>query len=332
VNRRPSAHKNIRHQPYPPRNHPGAFTLVELLVVITIIAAVVAIVLPMLGSSLRVARVSAEQQTVRSLAFGCVSFRDDMGFDVPVIDESANPIGTVNNIPALRVLTPAQLAAQNTPTDWAGNNRKHSTLSLPAFLLGAVDETIDNRVLDGRAGPAMGRVSLVDSGNSRFATFDLGGRSFGPYYDLGRQNSRLLRDTNNPGRTAIFTHAWADLGRAPTTTSVGWPNNTSDMRLGGIRYYAWDTTAAGAAFSPASSPALDLTIAARTVPPELLNPSVRQQIGGAPNRLAEDPEFRSARWAVVSPGPDGLFGDEAEGLTPEEAAKAREDNIVEIGR
>lgn len=315
----------------------NAFTLVELLVVITVIVIVIAIVLPMLGLSLRTARVSAEQQTVRSLAFGCVSFRDDMGFDVPVIDEATNPIGTINNIPALRVLSPAALAQQqNNPNDWRGELRKHSTLSLPAFLLGAVDETVNNRVLDGRAGPSIGRVSLVDSGPNRYATFDLGGRSFGPYYDKGRDSSRLRRDNLNPGRNAVFTHAWADLGRTPSVSAPGWPTAAGDMRWGGVRYYAWDNTSASAAFTAASAQALDLDVAARTIPPELLNPSFRQQAGGAPNRLEADPEFRAARWAVVSPGPDGLFGCEAErqllGLTEEQAARAREDNIVEIGR
>ncbi len=329
-----------------------AYTLVEGVIVLAIVAILAALVFVAVGSVVRTVRANLEAQLLRTVRLAVDQFRQEHGFYPPLLDDRARSSnGGVEAIPATTdvnpdgrlVLASEQFArGSDDPAEQlheqylrfelaAPNEPRWSTRSLPAYLFGGLGERVDGSRLAGSGKP------------SPDGTFDLAGRKFPPVLDAAPFTRRLVGakfDTANNSVRAI------DCGLL------------TDRWGGPIRYYRWSPTlhrrdGGASGFDLRVWPVFPVNASQpNTIVPndparagEIRSYNVSPAVGDA----AEEPALRRAQYAIVSAGPDGLFGDEplddvggvpglrtrlGMGAEASEAAvrrRARQDNLREVG-
>jgi prepilin-type N-terminal cleavage/methylation domain-containing protein len=243
---------------------------------------------------------------------------------------------------------PPSGATWDAATAW--EDRRYSKFTLPYYLTG-----IGSRKVDGVEGPGMSRPLL--SGLFEGVIFQTMPQGVGatrdryePVIDASRQSLRLI--TGYQHRDDYAEHN----GSMPAASSV--PDSHAafaDPWGRAFRYYRWEPGRLVNGRLVVQN-SLDLNI-----PPVLINPelyaSVRNADGSANARDIDltaptgggatgSVELRAARYAIVSAGPDGLFGTEpieriaqelSQPLPTDDAGIARlrklawEDNIVGLG-
>ncbi|MFN0012312.1 MAG: type II secretion system protein [Phycisphaerales bacterium] len=288
------------------------FTLVEILIMITLIVVLSALLLFAIGPAVKSARTASDHAFARSMGVGVEQFRQQFGFLPPLVDDfaSGGPIEEPASpaLPFIRLKTGDTILPRNdavnqarflrhedTPPDGANQTTlRMSYFSLPFYLLGTAGEsntdTMMNAKVDGVQGPGFTQ-PLADG------TFTRSGTRHEPMMSLAGLTERLqlLGGTNE--------------------------RTFGDRQRRGVRYYRWAPTLHVAAGTPVPplvvpAPANDPLLAGQVRSynaPTVFPLGVRQRlISGQlePVAAVMSPQQRSARYAIVFPGLDGLFGDE----------------------
>lgn len=282
------------------RSMARAFTLVEAVVVVIIIATVAAIVLVALASSVKGARLASERQEIRSLATAVEQFKSTFGFLPPLLDDRASAQGPIQG-GVLAVRSDRFLAGEVQP-----NEPRYSVYSLAYFVMGLGDVPgAGGRPIDGAAGPRMTKPNPD-------GTFAQAGQMWEPFSAMGSKDAtRLVRDMGEQARI-VAVDRW---GRGATFTGTTPPVNS-------LRYYRWRPQYLAAA-APGQPQVLDQYMVPRAV--------------GDPNA---NPALRNAGFAIVSVGVDGLTDERRplprEGTTnpatlSDPIGPETKDDIVEVG-
>lgn len=328
-----------------------AFTLIEVVIVLTIIIILTSLVFVAVGGVIRTARASIEQQFLRAVGVAVTQFEQQHNFFPPLLDN--RPLAP-DGSPALAIevpsgsaagrllllseqfrggaseatLPPVTLMDRYLRYEIEADEPRWSNRALSAYLLGGL-----GRRVNGSNGPGS-RPPNADG------TFDLSGRPVGALLDAGVLLRRLVGARfDNDGTDVLVVD----------------PGVINDRWGVPIRYYRWlptlhvDPAVSGGSvpacvfpFPPtpfdagspdavlANAPARAGEVRSYNVPPAVGDP-------------AEETSLRNAKYAIVSAGPDGLFGDEPLAtlrtrlgllttVTDREVRRlARRDNVREVG-
>lgn len=311
-----------------------AFTLVELLVGIAIIAVVLSIVIVSVGQVRRAAQGSADRQSAVSIKTAITQFENDMEIIPPLVKDSntvrypgvypssifpeSQPIvagepqvfnfSTADSNDAEREYLRG-FAAGSTERLRTGAaataDMRFSEYALAYYLVGALPES-----LDGQEGAGSGKVT-------RRGGF-VRGKTFGPYLAINQSQLSIEEVDRTEGRIEL-----RDRNGVP------------------VRFYRWLPGRAGETDVRFSS---DNELTELNIPEVVGGSSIVYE--GVSDTVAsvDDPRLRSARWGVVLAGRDGVFGDVAtEGVQriqdatgnrtagPTLEIAGRVDNVVEVG-
>lgn len=284
-----------------------AFTLIELLVAILIIAVLIGLLLVGVRQATRGARGAAETQDLASMRMAVETFRRDFGFIPPLVKDGYAGTPGQGEDPLRRV----------------GSGRR---VRLVPNVYSTTDP-IDLEFLRGASG----------NPDMRFSVHSI------PYYimtALGERSDFVegpgahepapdgsFKELTNRTYQPLFDPTTARLVQVGDDPEEG-RIELQDARGAPYRYYRWEPAVRSTPGFDPDDPIANLRI-----------PSL---VGGAA-AAAESIDLRSARYAIVGAGPDGVFGDveskerieEALGAsfaTAEEArAAAREDNVITFG-
>lgn len=307
------------------------FSLVELLAVIGIIVLVAGILLVSFGAVTRSAESAASQAAVTSISVGVETFKTEFGFLPPLIRD--NPQGAENIIGPLdtnpmsnpdRVSTGFYLDG-NAPLQrdygvlfgetFNPNERHFSVYSLSYYLVGVLPGAFeDGRALDGVDGPGF------------FAPDRSGGWKVSANIDAGNNNDPL-RDTLNLTTYEPFVSASSNGFEIQRTLDRPMDGLAPyRLELAGrdgvpIRYYRWLPGEYNGSYDSLAGDAARFDLRQLNVP-DIFGDPANDEVNNwwdAPMRdpdlevfspAFENSELRSARYAIVSAGPDGVFGDE----------------------
>jgi prepilin-type N-terminal cleavage/methylation domain-containing protein len=294
-----------------------AFTLIELMVVMGVIALLASIVLLALSKIRKTGDITAERAMVVALKNGILKFQSDFGMPVPLVVDT--PGGTFANAPVELVGTEGRIIVWPTldlydPTTVLNGSaapadyRRYSQYSLPYYVAGSCDEIFDG--VDG--------LGFTAPSPKHDGTFSKRGRKYEPIVDPTLQKTKSGQIRLSPRNPATGVTPANQLSRATHVIMDRWSDGTQ-ANTQPIRYYRWLPD-----YWPQSNAALAGQVHYWNVP---------IAVGGDldPLNPPSSIELKSAEWAVVSAGPDRLFGDEA-GLTAAGRIEAAKDNIVEVGR
>jgi type II secretory pathway pseudopilin PulG len=335
-----------RHTPGRVARGRGAFTILELLISILLIGIVLSLVIVGGLAVTRSARGAADRAAVSGIATGLAQFREEFGFIPPLVKDKATPAQVLTTAPGERRLVvydltnPADQARlrASTAVPTAGNplvDNRYSTVSLAAYLAGGMDFPLSTSgeaiALDGSAGPSFYRPT-------RDGGFEIPA-------DVRRGSSATTRRTGTVYQSLVnLTKASPRLRANPST-----PEEVELIDAAGvpIRYYRWLT---GREQPAGSGNFVVETIADLNVPAMVARDQSLAAFQYLPKRgerdLATNVKVKSATWAIVSAGPNGVFGDEAIGEIAQRLGKpvpanaadearlrgvAEEDNVVEVG-
>lgn len=261
------------------------FTLIEITVVVVIITILSALTLVGVGGAIRSARRASEIELLRNISRGVESFQQQFGFPPPLVNDDKNgsgPIETVGTKKTIRIAGAAAFGDESGPvsflryqsnaaidnTNWSKSYR-YSELSIPYYILGTLDKTID-----GVDGP--GFTKPLASGQ-----FSKVGGKIVPLFDVSSVSERLAGSSTDPTQTRLL-----DRWKKP------------------IRYYRWEPLLHAASGTP--------TLRPRSPVPGTItnNPAQAGEVWdyNAPIFVGdprENSSLRSAKWALVSEGPDG---------------------------
>ncbi len=223
------------------RTRRGAFTLVELLVAIAIIALLIGIVIAGLFGAQAFARRAAGAAQLQTIAQALDTFNNDLGFYPPLISQLNTSTGAIE--------TPETIAAQQTKANRRSTlaqayreARYMSEWSIAAYLLGQGDLNGDTDSVpadldkdDGKQG-----LGIRNPGESRAWKNPGGdhapqitGRDYGPYLDPGfvtkflrrvpvkydNTSKRIVRDDSG---TRQFMYQLVDANDVPVRYYQGW--------------------------------------------------------------------------------------------------------------
>lgn len=350
----------------------AGFTILEVLMSLIVIGILMGALLVGVRAVTGSARDAQQRADVSLLVQAASRFESDFGRPVPLVRLGDDGLPLIAGAPrrSLRIygeespeLRRRSADANSNPNAPASNpfyDLRGSEFSLAYFLVGAPDAELafggagagGNPPIDGVVGPGMyppafegEQVTFAfpsvqnpdGSANWQAAsrTFARGGEVLKPYFETNRGQLRVVEDPAQPRDRRL---------RGPRGFSY--------------RYYRWST---GPAANLAASDPPDRNIP-WLVAQDPADPLVLPYLPLLPDsrNLAVNASLRSARWAVVGPGPDGFFGDEGAfnagaaaadmllrlgqavgkplttASSPAEIAQARyaaaRDNIVEVGR
>lgn len=323
-----------------------AFTLMELLIGVLIIGLLMSLLIYGMVHARRYAASVADARGVDALAAGVLDFSREFGFNPPLVRERApqNPasVEVLAGVSYIAVYQEANalharwLRREGQPVAPASNpfdDYRFSERTLAYYLVGVLGERIvtgNTLPIDGIEGPGFyppteeGAFKIprdvlsagAGSNPQRLRT----GKTYDPLVNLGSGGIRLIADPSSPQVVDIR-------GRKDAT----------------IRYYRWlPGRLVNGAYVVEHPRDLNVPLlvgrladdTSRT-PSSISTPEDRD--------LERNASLRSATWAIVAAGPDGLFGDEpidqirrGLGLTTaidELAARllAEKDNIVRVG-
>lgn len=293
-----------------------AFTLIELSIVIVIIALLAGILVVGVARVLRHTRETAERQFVATLKMGVDQFKQTFGVLPPLVNDTT-PIISIAGDAAVNIYgedgTPQSviryLSYETSPTE-----PRYSARSLSFYICGVTGKAVDG--VDG----------MGFTGVDRNGQFTRKGKTFEPYFSAESESTR------------IFPQAPTDpIAGLPTPTAAQSADQRTYLwdkfvrpRGQPIRYYRW---------LPTYYTRATVTGTARIGDVE------RYNVPFAVGDPVKNGTLRSGEYAIVSAGPNRVFGDEpiaairlelgsaAAGLTDADAADlARSDNIVEVGK
>ncbi len=361
--------RKARHSSAPARR---GFTLVETLVGLTVLVLILSIVIVSVSRARKSAKAQVQAQSLSSLKTAVSTFVQNFGFPPPLCKDMAKyPVGpkdteiySGNGATVefkLRVYDPTDpkdvefLRRKDPivpPPQWKGTSSnkdtdkyydlRFSTASLPFYLVGVAEKEImrntgggtGNRTpVDGVPGPGFlrpradgsfevpesAKAGGLSSGGGKPKISTRTGDVFGPFIDTDKGQLKMVRSGE----------------RYELMDDKGVP----------YRYYRWEkgnaTTGAITKFSELNLPWLLV----QTLTPEAYRSfdvdDAKRKEPECANRLIG---LNSATYALMSAGPNGLFGDEpiAEiqaklpgvGGLDDEAARRRayDDNLVEVGQ
>lgn len=322
------------------------FTLIELLVVIAIIALLTALLISGLNRATKTARRTASQRSAAALAQGVDQFRSEFGFLPPLVHDGMSvsadddeyrprlPDGSIADDGPIFEQDGAQgtfysvviwsdeidfnfyrrrsgvgVDAINLSSVGLWEDRRYSKYTLSYYLTGVLD-----RDVDGVRGPGFAR-PIID-GSYLGVGYPVGSSRdrFEPMIDVDRRGVRLAIDYVEPNEYP--EHGGVDTERDQIFTDYEDYQRDSLISLvdafgNAYRYYRWEQ---GRFFNGqlVVENTLDLNI-----PPVLIDPELLADLNNDFNRADEvdltggDIKLRDARFAIVSAGPDGLFGTES---------------------
>jgi type II secretory pathway pseudopilin PulG len=283
------------------RNRARAFTLIEAVVVVIIIALVASIVLIALSASVKGSRLAAERQELRALTTAVQQFKTTFGFLPPLLDDNASST-TGPVVSGKLVVRPDRFLSGELLPD----EPRYSVYSLPYFVMGLGDVPgAGGRPIDGAAGPRLTKPNPDGS-------FAMAGQVYESFSAMGSKDAtRVVRDSAEQARI-VAVDRW---GRGTTFNGPTPPANS-------LRFYRWKPQYFPTA--PGQPATLDQYMVPRAV--------------GDPN---ENTALRNAEFAIVSVGPDGLTDTDnplprantsnpATSATPINVSVTKDD-IVEVG-
>jgi competence protein ComGC len=307
---------------------PG-FTITELLLVLIVLFLLISLLVVAVNRARAMAGMAAERQTVSAMKTGVEYFQQEFGFLPPLVRDY-----NMDKYPdyATKVPSPPSIPGANEdgPLNSATFDPQIFSTGNPPDLAFLRAEQID--------------FNPTELKDYRFSEYSI------PYYLIGTlgldPNGMLIDGVRGPGfRTPTRGGSFMDSGRqfgaffTPSTSSQGVVATDStvgrfelrDNKAVSYRYYRWENGRANGA---------DIGKLVN-LPKDYNVPSI---VGDA----QDDVSLRGARWAIVAAGPNGVFGDNTEGVdmdaeeywalklgagTPEQLLRrAREDNIVEVGQ
>jgi len=303
----------------------------------------------------RVAKRTADRQAIINLAQAVTKFKQDFGFAPPLVRDRDTSAGANRIVLPASGSIPARLNVYNpiaSPADEitlrvplmgnAANNplqdTRYSTVTLAAYIVGAVPTPRGGGAsvpatlpIDGVSGPGFykpkrdGNFDIASGALTNGATDAARmGKTYEPMVSLGKTGLQL----NLPSTPPAGFNGLAEL---------------TDSRNKVIRFYTWvqgDATGRVTDFSTMNIPAM---VGRWIVTGENPDPRVGLAAFKLPEErdVAKNVKLRSAHWAVVGPGADGLFGDETDaeiaavyGSAADQSGnriKAETDNFVEVG-
>lgn len=321
-----------------------AFTLVEMLLMLLIVALLIGLLTVGLRHAIAVARRAASTQDVNSLKIGVESFRNDFGFTPPLVKDGypqtpgnpAGPLREINNRTYAWTYNSGLstqlerdqdreylIADPGSIPDVGEDDYRFSTYSLAYYLMGALGKDID-----GLQGPGS-RKPLRDGSFDRMTTDTYPAR-----YDP-KGGSELVYSPWSPGDTSQSEGRW----------------QIRDRNGVAFRYYRWEAAGPNDSGYSNTEPLANLRV------PKIFGDAALDSDRNV-SPAQDQPEFRDAGYALVAAGADGVFGDyskanggskglesfeqlldgigkrlpeDPEGIARAENA-ARADNIVETGK
>lgn len=356
-----------------------AFTLVELLVVVLVVGLLMGLLIMGLSSATRFARRASAEQTAAQMKLAVDTFQGEAGFLPPLVydgaymsagDASLQPVRRIGGSDrvisdgpiydadtvypsaragalAVATFTPGESrdffrrpfgeragAVPGVDSDNAWRDPRYSKFTLAYYLSGVLPASIDG--VDGA-----GFVEPLADGRFKGVVEGAPARTRYPaFYDSEKASARLAADYFD----ALEVREHDINGSTTPPTDLRYLSPIVDRGDRAWRYYRWEPEATVE------------KVADLNLPPVLLDADQWDLVGSdaeidvTVTAAAPDgrPELKSARYAVVGAGPDGLFGTEAiedlaEALnkavpasgSPQEIelrARALRDNIVQVGR
>jgi len=351
-------------------NRPG-FTLIEISLSLLILGVLMGLLFVAFRSTRRYATSVDMRGAVSATRMGVIRFNDDFGFLPPLLrDQAATDPRTVFQNDAieaafstysfslktqdntdLEILRPPTLAAPDPLNPFL--DHRFSERSLAVYLAGVcevplkeTDSALRLLPIDGVVGPgffkpredggfdippsvrAGSSATSRRSGTTKFESLvELKSKSLSPLWFQRENNSGSPEPRDQEGDDVDANRErWVSL---------------ADAKRVPIRYYRWLN---GAAYPQGSGWVYEI----RTLDDYRVPPLVGRQVslfpGTPPVKDIElNPELRKARWAIVSAGPDGAFGDERLDLLQfrlkvgtggderQLRVNAEKDNLVEVG-
>jgi len=322
----------------------AGFTIIELLVTVVVIGALMGLLIVGLRKAAQFATKSAQKQTLSGLKQATIQFRTEFGFLPPLVfdgvelghgdiqDESFSNVGPVyvdnfgrslvnvyqlGNDTARAFLRGEELDPSG--PDYA--DARYSKFSLPIYLGGVLGADVD-----GVEGPGMSKPLPDGSWAGVGDALGGGNKRYEPFLEMGKSSLRI--ELGYTDDAEIVEHGGSNPGDdQPYRLAL------VDSKGKAYRYYRWLHDV-----NPTNT--LELNI-----PAVLLDPVLHRDAFGDPTLDVTDGDakLRSATWAIVSAGQNGLFGTEdiaylrdrlsaaastADALVRREAAA---DNVVEVG-
>ncbi|MBL4591840.1 MAG: type II secretion system protein [Phycisphaerales bacterium] len=324
----------------------SAFTLVELLVVISIIGVLVGVLLVGLTRALNSAKKAASEQSTSALAQAVVQFRSEFGFLPPLVHDGLVISGGDPNYQPLANLGSSQedgpvidIGIGNANPDivlvWSeGFDRNFfrrrtgnpgDAIELPSgggewddvgvwddrryskFSLAYYIGGVLGKTIDGREGAGSARP--LEDGSFEGVGYPVGSSRdrYDPTMDVDRRGVRI-----RVGYGHIDEYVEHGQPAPGTLTPDDFNTALVDSFGNAYRYYRWEhgRFVPGAGFVVEN--ALDMNI-----PPILIDPVLYTKIRNSVTEAIKvdltsgNTKLRNARFAVVGAGPDGLFGVEA---------------------
>ncbi|MEZ6242932.1 MAG: type II secretion system protein [Phycisphaerales bacterium] len=318
----------------------GAFTMLEILVVIGIITVLVSLLIVGMAAARRAARAAGDRQAVSALSQETEKFKDDHSFfpplvydgdplggsggsdmpratrdaggDGPVFQVSSGGVqrwlvsvwdpGAKEDLEFLRQRNASgEPDASGTGQD-AWSDPRYSKFALAYYLAGALPEFVDG--IEGE-----GMLEPLTSG---------GFRGVGAVVGRGRDRFPSYVDTTSPSTSIEDTYIEESEADEHNGTNPSVSDNKNRFRLAvtdragrAYRYYRWEQGNTG---NLALGDPLVKSTADMNIPAALLDPELRQQFLDDATTTADltggDAELRGAKYAIVGAGPNGVFGTE----------------------
>lgn len=273
------------------------FTLIEILVAVSLITILTSLLFVAVGRIVRSSRETAEKQFMRSIALQIDTFEKQFGFLPPLVNDD-DPIAAATTRsdgtevpmhPRLRGEAFPSVADDTGPSKYLRyevnpGEPRYSTLSLSYFMLGTMGKPIDG--IDGAGFTAP----------NADGTFSFSGKNYEPMFDLGANSERLQRELTGTGAAQGYRTVVNDRWGTPIRF-YRWTPVKHELGAGKTCLYrGWDSNGGFNTAAEANVPGRKGEIRSYNTPLVVGNPYVETSL-------------RGARWAIVSAGVDKTIDD-----------------------
>ena len=337
----------------------------EIIVSITIIALLLGLAVMGMRHAIALAKGTVGHTMVENVATGIVKFKEKVGFIPPLVRERVGIMPpAVPNINTAYVLTPG--AARNLVRIYEPANPTHQQELNTLVAMGAVNNPFEDETRYSEASLAYFLVGALDhpyGGNATSLTLPIDGVRGPGMFPPDRNGkfgvpSEIVNpaDPANPPNVGNPLESFVNLGSGGIKLAFLAGGDARTVRLAdkanvALRYYRWINGNQYPPITPTTPlevRSLDDLKIPRMVGRFTVDPSapvVNETIFPTPpdRDIRQNPALRTATWAVVGAGTNGVFGDEdlaiiAAALGQSLAAgevklrsDAEKDNIVRVG-